>query len=151
MGFKRLFSIIHTNHTLNLLLIYLFIAYTFLNAYLRPSYMLQPSFKYDPSNVVLFISFTWHIFPHLMMWGSRSVFTVAFGLFNADFTFMLLSRVSELGCRHSNECPPEKSCINGVCDNPCRSGNPCDAEEECEVQNHEAVCVKREHATPNFS
>uniref|UniRef100_A0A182JQ20 EGF-like domain-containing protein n=1 Tax=Anopheles christyi TaxID=43041 RepID=A0A182JQ20_9DIPT len=51
-------------------------------------------------------------------------------------------KTSELGCRHSNECPLERSCINGICVDPCRSGNPCDVGEECEVQNHETVCVK---------
>lgn len=32
--------------------------------------------------------------------------------------------------------------MNGLCKNPCLEASPCNADQECQVHNHDMVCVK---------
>lgn len=50
---------------------------------------------------------------------------------------------SEVGCRASEECPSQKACINSICVDICADPryNPC-VNQECQVIDHQAVCVK---------
>lgn len=45
-----------------------------------------------------------------------------------------------ISCRANSDCPPEKSCINSKCVEPCIS-NPCNEPALCRVHLHEAYCV----------
>lgn len=45
-----------------------------------------------------------------------------------------------IGCRSNNDCPGDRSCINGQCINPCVYEHPCSSQAECKVQNHFALC-----------
>lgn len=50
----------------------------------------------------------------------------------------------EIGCTNDDTCPVETACINGICKNPCSEVNLCQADQECQVHNHDMVCVKGE-------
>uniref|UniRef100_A0A2S2QFK9 Neurogenic locus notch 2 n=1 Tax=Sipha flava TaxID=143950 RepID=A0A2S2QFK9_9HEMI len=45
-----------------------------------------------------------------------------------------------IGCRSNNDCPDDRSCINGQCINPCVYEHPCSSQAQCKVQNHFALC-----------
>lgn len=47
-----------------------------------------------------------------------------------------------VGCLANTECNPQQACINGNCQDPCSVASPCRGIEECQVQNHQPVCVK---------
>lgn len=49
---------------------------------------------------------------------------------------------TEIGCTHNSECPVEQACINSLCQNPCADSSPCGTDQECQVHNHDMVCVK---------
>lgn len=53
-----------------------------------------------------------------------------------------LNEFTEIGCTHDSSCPVETACINGICKNPCSERNACQGDQECQVHNHEMVCVK---------
>ena len=44
-------------------------------------------------------------------------------------------------CRANSDCPPEKKCINKICQDPCAFENPCENTAECTVRNHEVDCT----------
>lgn len=45
------------------------------------------------------------------------------------------------GCRSDSECPSDKACLNGQCQNPCRVPNdPCGDQAVCEAILHRPVC-----------
>lgn len=46
-----------------------------------------------------------------------------------------------LGCRADSECPFDKACINGKCQDPCESTVSCSVEEVCKVYNHKPECI----------
>jgi hypothetical protein len=50
--------------------------------------------------------------------------------------------IPEIGCRSHNECSAKKACINGRCANPCESASPCLPNQECQVNDHQPVCIK---------
>lgn len=52
------------------------------------------------------------------------------------------NKLTEIGCTHDSSCPMETACINGICKNPCSEHNACQGDQECQVHNHEMVCVK---------
>lgn len=45
-----------------------------------------------------------------------------------------------VGCRSNNDCPDDRSCINGQCINPCAYEHPCAPEAQCRVKNHISLC-----------
>lgn len=45
-----------------------------------------------------------------------------------------------IGCRNDHDCPPERSCINTKCVNPCNS-TTCESPADCRPHDHEAHCV----------
>ena len=49
---------------------------------------------------------------------------------------------AEIKCYQDGDCPSQLSCIDAKCRNPCAHSNPCKGHEECQVQNHQSVCVK---------
>jgi len=51
-------------------------------------------------------------------------------------------RILEMKCYQSSDCPAQLACSGGKCKNPCETSNPCSPAEDCQVQKHEAVCVK---------
>lgn len=42
----------------------------------------------------------------------------------------------------NEECALNMACINNQCQNPCHMNNPCTNQHDCQVQNHQPVCVK---------
>ncbi|EAT34892.1 AAEL012905-PA [Aedes aegypti] len=46
-----------------------------------------------------------------------------------------------LGCRADSECPLDKACINGKCDNPCEKQAICAQNELCQVYQHRPECA----------
>lgn len=50
--------------------------------------------------------------------------------------------VSEIGCKSHDECASQKACINGRCADPCTFSSPCLGEQECQVIDHQPVCIK---------
>lgn len=50
--------------------------------------------------------------------------------------------VSEIGCKSHEECALQKACINGRCADPCTFSSPCLGEQECQVIDHQPVCIK---------
>lgn len=49
---------------------------------------------------------------------------------------------TEIGCRAHGDCVSQKACINGVCADPCTSSSPCLDNQECQVLDHQPVCIK---------
>lgn len=47
---------------------------------------------------------------------------------------------SPIGCRANSDCPPDKSCINSKCVNPCTE-ETCHDGAECRVHLHEVHCI----------
>lgn len=43
-------------------------------------------------------------------------------------------------CVISSECPPDRSCINQKCKDPCSVENPCARNARCQVINHSPIC-----------
>lgn len=56
--------------------------------------------------------------------------------------------ISVVGCSAHYECPSEQSCIANQCQNPCAHNNPCNTKQDCQVQDHRPVCLKRECLRP---
>lgn len=56
-------------------------------------------------------------------------------------------------CYRDNQCPSNKACIEGVCQNPCTSSikSPCPAEKGCDVVNHKPVCICLKNCSPSLS
>lgn len=50
--------------------------------------------------------------------------------------------LTDIGCASNSDCPSQRACINSKCINPCNSTNLCDADQECQVENHQPVCLK---------
>lgn len=52
--------------------------------------------------------------------------------------------IKEETCGSHDECPKHNSCVNGICANPCDlpQHNPCNANQECQVLDHQPVCIK---------
>lgn len=46
-----------------------------------------------------------------------------------------------LGCRTDGECPSDKACVNGKCENPCDTKAICAYDEICKVYNHQPECA----------
>lgn len=49
---------------------------------------------------------------------------------------------TEIGCASNVDCPTQRACINQHCVNPCKHTDLCQADQECQVDNHNPVCVK---------
>lgn len=57
--------------------------------------------------------------------------------------FSCLNRnVTEIGCRNNDGCSSQKACMRGRCADPCTSSNPCEQNQECQVVDHQPVCIK---------
>lgn len=56
-------------------------------------------------------------------------------------------------CARNNECPSNKACIEGRCQNPCTSSpkSPCPPEKGCDVMNHKPVCICLKNCSPSLS
>lgn len=73
--------------------------------------------------------------------GKRKNLTELFIISN-NINLWHFKNFAEIGCTHDSSCPLETACINGVCKNPCSEHNSCQGGQECQVHNHEMVCVK---------
>lgn len=49
---------------------------------------------------------------------------------------------SEISCTSHTDCPAQQACIHAQCRNPCVEANPCNIDQDCQVLNHQPVCVK---------
>lgn len=56
-------------------------------------------------------------------------------------------------CYQDSHCAANKSCISGICQNPCiaTSKSPCPPEKSCDVQNHKPVCICLKDCVPSLS
>lgn len=48
----------------------------------------------------------------------------------------------DIACGSHQECQSQQACINGKCENPCAISNPCDRYQDCQVKDHQPVCIK---------
>lgn len=71
---------------------------------------------------------------------------LSFNNFNIILTLKKTYFISskEETCGSNNECSKQNSCIDGICSNPCDNpkSNPCNANQECQVLDHQPVCIK---------
>lgn len=47
-----------------------------------------------------------------------------------------------MSCQSEIDCTSQQTCINRKCQNPCAVSNPCTQSQDCQVQDHQPVCVK---------
>jgi hypothetical protein len=59
-----------------------------------------------------------------------------------QIVFILEFKFTEIGCRAHGDCLSQKACINGVCADPCATSSPCLDNQECQVLDHQPVCIK---------
>lgn len=48
---------------------------------------------------------------------------------------------SSSSCTDNSDCPPERTCINKICQDTCAIENPCEQISECKVRGHEVDCT----------
>lgn len=67
-----------------------------------------------------------------------------FSIFRLMFVLCDYQTFSVIGCVSHTDCPNQKACINSMCVDPCHdsSRNPCAHDQECQVKNHQPVCVR---------
>lgn len=58
-----------------------------------------------------------------------------------NFNFSMVN-FSEIGCGTNTDCPNQKACINALCIDPCAQSNVCTQHQECQVDNHQVVCIE---------
>lgn len=51
-------------------------------------------------------------------------------------------KFSEIGCGTNTDCPNQKACINALCIDPCAQSDVCAQHQECQVDNHQVVCIQ---------
>lgn len=51
---------------------------------------------------------------------------------------------SEIGCGTNTDCPNQMACINALCIDPCAHANVCTQHQECQVTDHQMVCIQGE-------
>lgn len=56
---------------------------------------------------------------------------------------------SEIGCGTNTDCPNQKACINALCIDPCAQSDVCTHHQECQVDNHQVVCIEGKPSRPN--
>lgn len=56
-------------------------------------------------------------------------------------------------CTQDSQCPSNKACIDGLCENPCTASvkSPCPPEKSCDVLNHQPVCICLKNCQPTLS
>lgn len=55
-------------------------------------------------------------------------------------------------CSTDEHCPSKKSCIEGICQNPCNAATPpCPPEKGCDVLNHKPICICLKNCVPTLS
>ncbi|CAG2054845.1 unnamed protein product, partial [Timema podura] len=65
-----------------------------------------------------------------------------------------------ISCANHDACPAQLACFEGKCQNPCSVANPCKGQQDCQVHDHQPVCVKGrepvvatgcEHCRPGYT
>lgn len=49
---------------------------------------------------------------------------------------------SEIGCASNSDCPSQRACINARCVDLCKQTDQCGLDQECQMENHQSVCIK---------
>lgn len=59
----------------------------------------------------------------------------------------------KIECNNDEQCPSNKACLQGQCQNPCTASekSPCPAEKSCEVLNHKPICICLKYCSPSLS
>lgn len=55
---------------------------------------------------------------------------------------VFLQIISVIGCVSHTDCPSQRACMNAICADPCAQSSPCDINQECQVQDHQPVCMR---------
>lgn len=50
--------------------------------------------------------------------------------------------MADVDCVSHNECGIQQACINGRCQNPCSVASPCASQQDCQVKDHQPICIK---------
>lgn len=54
-------------------------------------------------------------------------------------------------CRANDECASNLACVNNKCVNPCSVGQPCPPSKQCDVLNHQPVCICVKDCNPSVT
>nr|XP_027235377.1 prion-like-(Q/N-rich) domain-bearing protein 25 [Penaeus vannamei] len=54
-------------------------------------------------------------------------------------------------CRANDECASNLACVNSKCVNPCSVGQPCPPSKQCDVLNHQPVCICVKDCNPSVT